>query len=105
MNHLAIHPHELRELLESDKDIVLIDVRPAEERAVFSIEDSLWIPAMDLPPQVRRLFSLGHLVVFCKYGDRSLKVAKWLRKLGINTQFLIGGAARFVSGGKGQAKL
>ena len=105
MKHLAIQPHELRELLDSDKDIVLIDVRPAEERAVFSIEDSVWIPAMDLPPQVYRLFELGQLVVFCNYGDRSHGIAKWLRNLGIDIRFLCGGAERFVSGGNGQAKL
>ena len=91
-------------MLDSDKDIVLIDVRPAEERAVFLIEDSVWIPAMDLPPQVHRLFALGQLVVFCNYGDRSRAVAKWLRTIGIEAQFLIGGAQRFGSGGNGQAK-
>lgn len=97
MNQLAIPPEELWKELASEEGPILIDIRREEERNLCRIEKSLWIPVLDLPLQVDRLFGLGQLVVFCHYGVRSREIAKWLRELGIAARFLTGGAASFIS--------
>lgn len=104
MNNLAIHPVELRKLLQNEEEVVLIDIRPKRENQWFTIEEAICLPELELPQQIHRLQNLGRLVVFCHDGKRSRQVAQWMGGLDMDVRFLVGGVEQFVSEESGPAK-
>jgi rhodanese-related sulfurtransferase len=75
--------------------VTLIDVREPEEYEVCRIEGAELIPMGTVAENLQRLERLSDekpLVVFCHHGVRSLHVAEWLRRHGIeNAQSMQGG--------------
>ncbi len=92
-----INPRELQELLPRQSDVVLLDVRNADERARGHIKGSLHLPVGDL---LRRIETLEKhrsrlIVVYCQTGSRSLAAAATLRKHGFQVANLKGGMAEW----------
>ena len=71
----------------------MIDVREPEEHAICHIEGATLIPMRSIPEHVRELEDTGaRIVLFCHHGVRSLSVADWLRRQGLeNCQSMAGG--------------
>ena len=67
-------------------------VKPAEH-AICHIEGAVLIPMRTVPEHLRELEDTGErIVVFCHHGVRSLSVADWLRRQGLeNCQSMTGG--------------
>ena len=87
---------ELKQKLDGDSDLVLLDVREPEERATATIDPSLHIPMGDIPARVQELDPDQHIVVYCHHGVRSLNVTAWLRQQGFeHVQSLRGGIDRW----------
>lgn len=87
---------ELKQKLDGDSDLVLLDVREPEERATATIDPSLHIPMGDIPARVQELDPDQHIVVYCHHGVRSLNVTAWLRQQGFEqVQSLRGGIDRW----------
>ena len=87
---------ELKQKLDGDSDLVLLDVREPEERATATIDPSLHIPMGDIPARVQELDPDQHIVVYCHHGVRSLNVTAWLRQQGFDqVQSLRGGIDRW----------
>jgi rhodanese-related sulfurtransferase len=78
----AISPAELRQRLESREDLVLLDVREADELALCRIEGSLWIPMGELAARHVELDPARTTVCICHHGVRSARVAGALEHLG-----------------------
>jgi len=92
-----VAPEELKTLLESDSDIVVLDVREPWEFETARIENSKHIPMNDIPARFNQeLDAEKHMVVVCHHGVRSMNVTAWLRKQGFeNVQSLRGGIDRW----------
>ncbi len=90
---IEIKPTEVGELLKQGIPLRLIDVREPAEHAVCHIEGSTLIPMQSIPLHVNELDAEeARIVVVCHHGVRSLAVADWLRRQGIeNCQSLTGG--------------
>ena len=87
---------ELKQKLDGDSDLVLLDVREPEERATATIDPSFHIPMGDIPARVQELDPDQHIVVYCHHGVRSLNVTAWLRQQGFEqVQSLRGGIDRW----------
>lgn len=82
-----ISANELNDLLKSQSEVVLLDVRQPDERA-FAVIDTphasadLFIPLGELQARVGEVEETkrasAFLLVYCHHGVRSLAAANWL---------------------------
>ncbi len=88
---------ELNKMLQSDKDIVLIDVREAFECEICKIEGSTHIPLAELKQKAVALDQNKKYIIYCKAGIRGNKGALTLIKLGFNHVYnLEGGILKWI---------
>jgi sulfur-carrier protein adenylyltransferase/sulfurtransferase len=82
--HAVITPHELRDLLASDHEVALIDVREPVEWDINHIEGAQLIPksSIETGDGLARLPRDRVVVLYCKTGIRSAEVAAAVRKAG-----------------------
>ena len=89
---MALEPSELMERLNSGDELVLIDVRQAEELASNGlIEGALHIPSQDLPHRIEDLDKAQPTVVYCHLGGRSMDAAMFLLEKGFSDVKSLGG--------------
>ena len=62
------------------EDLVLLDVREAEEVALVQLPHSVHIPMGDIPGRLHELDPEAEIVVYCHHGVRSLRVAHFLHQ-------------------------
>jgi adenylyltransferase/sulfurtransferase len=93
-NAFDARAHEItaEELWERKNDVVLIDVREAEERFISSIEGSLHIPLGEIVSRIKELSALERPIVFhCQSGKRSAEAVRIVLENGLTVQHLSGG--------------
>jgi rhodanese-related sulfurtransferase len=87
-----ITSEELKGLLDSHSDVVVLDVREPWEIATASMGHTQHIPMNDIPARSGELDKDKHTVVVCHHGVRSMRVTMWLRQQGHEkAQSLAGG--------------
>jgi rhodanese-related sulfurtransferase len=96
MANIEITPREVQDLLARDPKVLFVDVREQWEYDTARIAGSVLIPLGDIPSNLQRLESAGHVVFFCHHGMRSLDAAAWLRSQGVeDAQSMTGGIERW----------
>ncbi|MBS1860030.1 MAG: rhodanese [Acidobacteria bacterium] len=75
-------PAEIRRRLDRGEDLLLIDVREAEELAIASIEGALPRPLSRAAEWLDTLPREGEIVIFCHHGIRSMHAALALAQRG-----------------------
>ena len=86
-----ISVEELKQRLDAGDDVVLLDVREANEREFASI-GGVFIPLSLLGPQVKQLDAEKEVVVYCHHGSRSFVAGNYLVQNGFkNVHNLEGG--------------
>ncbi len=73
-----ITPRELRQRLDRGDDVVILDVREAEELAVARLDGVVWIPMGEIPGRLHELDPDREIVVMCHHGIRSAQVVNFL---------------------------
>ncbi len=73
--------------LQSDREVILVDVREAAEVEIVSLPDSIWIPLGELPARVAEIPGRAdpespEIVVYCHHGIRSQLACKFLSDFG-----------------------
>lgn len=89
-----ISPKKVKELLDSQANLLLVDCRQAEEYEICKIDGSILIPMNETPQRVEELKAAGDqpIIVYCHHGMRSLQVVNWMRTQGLgNSQSMSGG--------------
>ena len=84
-------PAQARDLLASQPDTVLLDVREEWEYELTHVEGSRLIPMGELPDRLGELNPAQVLVVLCHHGNRSQQVANWLQGRGYKVNNVVGG--------------
>lgn len=92
MSELEITPAELKKKLDAGEKLLLIDVREPWEHQTCRIEGSRLIPMQTIPANLQSLDVEELVICYCHHGMRSLDVAMWLQKQGVES-------ARSLSGG------
>jgi rhodanese-related sulfurtransferase len=77
-----LEPLQVKRLLDAGEPLRLLDVREAWERAIAALPDSLNIPMGEIPARWRELDPDAQIVVLCKAGSRSRRVAQFLSAQG-----------------------
>jgi rhodanese-related sulfurtransferase len=92
MSELEISPSELKKRLDAGEKLVLIDVREPWEYEICRIEGAKLIPMNTVPANLQSLDVEEPVICYCHHGMRSLDVAVWLQKQGVES-------ARSLAGG------
>jgi molybdopterin/thiamine biosynthesis adenylyltransferase/rhodanese-related sulfurtransferase len=88
----TINPPELREKIDTNKNILLIDVREPHELEISHIKGALMIPFGQLVNKIREIDPNKEIIVFCRTGSRSKKALEILKSFGYkNIKNLNGG--------------
>ena len=74
-----------------DAGALVLDVREADEWTVGHVADSTWIPMTAIPARYGELPTDRPMVVVCRVGSRSGRVAEALRGAGYDAVNLAGG--------------
>jgi rhodanese-related sulfurtransferase len=94
----ALTPTQVRARLSAGEDLLLLDVRESEERALCAIAGSLHIPMGELSLRHAELDPERPTVCVCHHGIRSAHVAAALERLGFERLYnLSGGIDRWAS--------
>ncbi len=88
-----ISAKEAKEMIDTNPNIIILDVRSEEEYNEVRIPDSLLIPDYDLKEQAPQLLADkdATILVYCRTGRRSAQSAKTLMELGYTNVYDIGG--------------
>ena len=81
----TIHPNELKYMIDSGRDFVLLDVREEWEYQLVHIDGAVSIPLGELPKRFGELSPIDEIVVYCHHGMRSLDAAYLLQQLGFKS--------------------
>ena len=89
---------DLKQLMDSDDDFVLLDVRNPNEYQIAKIEGSILVPLSEIEDgngveKVKDLVNGHRLIAHCKVGGRSAKALSILKKAGIEGTNVKGGIA------------
>ncbi|MGF1541401.1 MAG: molybdopterin-synthase adenylyltransferase MoeB [Pleurocapsa sp.] len=87
---------ELKQLMESNNDFVLLDVRNPNEYQIAQIPGSVLIPLSEIEDgsgidKVKELTNGSRLIVHCKMGGRSAKALNILKEAGVEGTNVKGG--------------
>ncbi|HWZ96525.1 MAG TPA: rhodanese-like domain-containing protein [Candidatus Dormibacteraeota bacterium] len=92
MSELEITPAELKKKLDTKEKLLLIDVREPWEYETCRIEGAQLVPMRTIPANLQSLDVEEPVICYCHHGMRSLDVAVWLQKQGVES-------ARSLAGG------
>lgn len=76
-----ITPAELKQRLDADADIFVLDVREPFEHQIANIGGTL-IPLNEVPQRLAEIDREREVVVHCKMGGRSQRAAEFLARQG-----------------------
>ena len=84
---------ELKSMLDNNIDFILLDVRTNNEVLISKISNkSSHIPMNDIPDRINEIDKSQEVIVYCKSGQRSARVCKFLENNNfLNTYNLKGG--------------
>jgi molybdopterin/thiamine biosynthesis adenylyltransferase/rhodanese-related sulfurtransferase len=89
--------HELKELLERNVGLQLLDVRDANELAICRIDGAKHIPLAELDRRFGELDKDRPVAAFCKMGGRSARAVRLLTERGFRAKSLTGGILAWAS--------
>lgn len=104
-----MHPSQIPALSVAEfdgpnDDVVLLDVREADEWAAGHVDGAVHIPMFELPNRLaddsQVLDRDRRVVVMCKVGARSAQVTAWLNQQGFDAINLDGGLYAWVNAGR-----
>jgi adenylyltransferase/sulfurtransferase len=92
----AIHPQNLKRMIDEGKGIILLDVREEWEYRSVYIDGAKWISWGELPRRASELNPYAEIVIYSHRGLRSLDAAYFLQQLGFKrVKSLVGGIDRW----------
>jgi adenylyltransferase/sulfurtransferase len=86
-----VSPQELKERLDHQHALVLVDVRENWETMLCRLPHALHMPVEEIELRAEELNPNEEIVVYCHHGVRSAAVAQYLRQRGYNARNLAGG--------------
>ena len=86
-----IAPTALQQRLAGDSPPLILDVREGWELDIARLPDTVNIPMAEVPQRLAELPREREVVVMCRSGGRSLKVAQYLDRHGYRVANLTGG--------------
>ena len=89
-----VSPKEAKELMGSENDVFLLDVRTKEEYNESHIKTAHLIPVQELEQNIERIPKDRNVVVYCTSGKRSARACGILKNKGLKALYNIEGGIR-----------
>lgn len=83
-NFIGIAPFKLKEKLNNEEDILLLDVRTPAEYDYISIPSSILIPLNSLRGRIRSIPKDREIIIYCRSGVNSYEAFRFLKAKGFN---------------------
>ena len=80
MNEISVD--ELKKLIDSKTKLTILDVREESELNKGIIRGSIWVPMGQIPDRLAELPKKDKIVVYCRSGGRSGRIAEFLEHQG-----------------------
>jgi adenylyltransferase/sulfurtransferase len=77
-----ISPQELKQKLDENESLFLLDVREQSEYDIVHIEGARLVPLNTLPHHIDSLPADQEIIVYCHHGQRSLYATAYLHQNG-----------------------
>ena len=77
-----ISPRELKQKLDENESVLLLDVREQSEYDIVHLEGARLVPLNTLPRYIDTLPQDQEIVVYCHHGQRSLYATAYLHQNG-----------------------
>jgi phage shock protein E len=92
-NYRLISPQDAKKRLDNNKNVLLIDVRTAEEFHNIRIPNSISVPLDNLKPGIEKAApdKDTEIIVYCQSGARASTASKELAKMGYTNISNLGG--------------
>jgi len=92
-----ITAQEVKEMLQKDKNVILLDVRTESEYRNGHIPKSVLLPVTEIERKAVQKFPDRDktMIVYCQSGSRSTRAAKILTKLGYSKVYNLGGISQW----------
>jgi len=96
MHTQQLSPAELNNMMNSEQDFVLIDVRTEKEHDAGYISGSMWLPRGFIEVKIQKACKNPDavIVVYCSLGGMSLLAAQTLQELGYKNVYSIQGGMK-----------
>lgn len=91
----ALSITEAKNLIEENKELIIIDVRTEQEYNQGHIEDSINIPLDKI--QNEEFNTEDDYLLYCRSDGRSRFAQKILKSKGFNSKFIIGGYLEWIN--------
>lgn len=93
IGYADIKPEDAKKRLDSEKDIILLDVRTLEEYTEKHIPGSLLIPVDEIEKKAGSMLKDKNapIFVYCRSGNRSVTASKALVSMGYTKVYNLGG--------------
>lgn len=97
VKQFRIEPSEAKRRLDTEKGIILLDVRTQEEYSENHIPRSTLIPLKDFADQINKKLpnKQATILVYCRSGNRSRSAVKLLFQQGYTNVLDLGGIVRW----------
>ncbi|MBK8979120.1 MAG: rhodanese-like domain-containing protein [Planctomycetes bacterium] len=82
MNVPELSPRDAHAMRDTDQDLVLLDVRHADEHAAYHIDGARLLPLDELPQRLGELDPAARYLVVCERGGRSAAACAFLSDRG-----------------------
>jgi rhodanese-related sulfurtransferase len=92
--------HEVTPADVAERDLPVIDVREADEWTAGRIDGALHIPMGQVPERLDEIPDDETVAVICRSGQRSGRVAAWLRHQGYDAVNVTGGMQAWQKDGR-----
>lgn len=79
---MEITAQELKSILDTNRKVVIVDVREPHEYEICHMKESILIPLGELPNRLSELDTADEIVTHCHHGIRSLNAATFLKQMG-----------------------
>ena len=93
VNYQTINAEEAKAIIDTEEDIVILDVRTKTEFDAGYIPNAMLIPDAELIEEVEMRIpdKDTNILIYCRSGNRSAKSAKLLVEMGYTNVFDFGG--------------
>ena len=93
VNYQTINAEEAKAIIDTEEDIVILDVRTKTEFDAGYIPNAMLIPDAELKEEVEMRIpdKDTKILIYCRSGNRSAKSAKLLVEMGYTNVFDFGG--------------
>lgn len=92
-NYNKINAVEAKKIMDTEKNVSIIDVRDEEEREEGYIDNSIIIPLDSIYSKVKNIIKDKNtiILVYCRSGKRSMQAAEILSEIGYKNVYDFGG--------------